>query len=434
MQKCDSFLVELVLVNKTLDKSSIDWSKYQDYLIRRDLPVDLFPMWFRKGAFTYSTDNITKLITHYNRYFDLWWDPHVISLRSFSGLLCIYCSQHFLKWWDPEQFDYSYASNLLYCWDYKEIWLDKNPHFDPTIDFLKNLITYFSDKFDEWWHPEWFYSNGRPYFIALLAEHCHEYFDKWWIPEKIYSDWELTEEDILALMKYCPEHFDKWKDFMGRNITRKEILEWIAQNHPEYLEKILPVFVDLDILPLALQYDVSLSDRRVCQSLKDLVNILTFLDSKTFEKLRDEVLTRRSSRIHYLIDELTKRGLYNPFDPSDYSGFHPSCFRWDKGTITLLTEFADYFDIWWSTEYFPWQEHSKDLCKYLPDKFLSWWNPFKFKEDHYWALAKYCKDYIHVWGRYVFKQYSQFLEDLSTKDLEKLKLLITLGEIKFDDF
>jgi len=165
-------------------------------------------------------------MSKYAKYFDLWWDPEKIPVYEFSKDLCIYCHEHFPKWWDAENFDYSKSEYLLICWDYKEVWMDNNPHLKPSPTLLQQLIINFPDKFDEWWNPDWYYVRGGLLFVSLLAKYCHEYFNRWWIPSRLNKQlWSLNEPAVIALINYCPEHFDKWKQFLSNKIYDGDVIE-----------------------------------------------------------------------------------------------------------------------------------------------------------------------------------------------------------------
>ncbi|RLF27438.1 MAG: hypothetical protein DRN14_05415 [Thermoplasmata archaeon] len=426
------FFTQVVLASRSLCNIDIDWSQHQNDLIRLPLNVDLFPVWFKKDSFVYTEQNIATLISKYAKYFDLWWDPEQISVFEYSKDLCIHCYEHFPKWWNAEEFNYSQSEYLLICWDYKEIWMDNNPHLKPSPQLLQQLILHFSDKFDEWWNPDWYYVRGGLLFVSLLAKHCYEHFDKWWIPSKLDKrHWNLNETDVIALMNYCPEHFDKWKQFLPECIYDEDILEWVAQNHPESLPDMLPDVVDLRTLLTLLENDVPLDEKIIVDNYcEDFIRLVSLLDNETLKKLTNEVLDKKGARVEKFVKELIRRDLYMS---TDYTRFSPEEFKWDEGTIVLLTEFADYFDIWWCSDTFPWYRHSKDLCKYLPNKFHEWWNPLKFNDKHYWALIKYCKDYIHVWGNVVFGKFSTYLRDLDEATLERLKLISILDGIEYNN-
>ncbi|RLF27437.1 MAG: hypothetical protein DRN14_05410 [Thermoplasmata archaeon] len=413
--------LDMLLTTYELEDLADSWTQ-EELIIRGSLGVDTFPEWFNKSSCVYTYKVVQHLAMFYTDYFDIWWDPEKVPVSEYGGILCQYCSKHFKKWWNAEEFPYEQACDaLLYCWEYKKIWWDNNPHFQPTEDFYRQLITFFNRHFNSWWNPDLFYQRGGLEYLDLFAQYCTRHFDKWWIPERFKR--KLYDFELEALINHCPEHFDKWKFAVPETIVREGFIEWFIDNYPDFCKN-LNVKIPAELLIKATKSGITFKSYTITSAVKK--QFLSSLSVSKFTEL-ERLIQERLDRIKLFLERLTHSGLLSSKTVS-VSDFY-NTFDWDKHTVVLLRDFGDFFDIWWNPSIFPWQKHSKDLCKYLPDKFLLWWDERLFNRDHMWALLEYCFDYVEVWLPVLLDgEYFRLLLSLDVRTLERLKLMSILRD------
>ncbi len=66
---------------------------------------------------TYNFENhMNNLLIHFNRFFDIWYDPSKVCFKANYRMLTIYCSDHMEQWWNRSKLkDIRYIeSDMLY--------------------------------------------------------------------------------------------------------------------------------------------------------------------------------------------------------------------------------------------------------------------------------------------------------------------------------
>lgn len=140
-----------------------------------------------------------------------------------------------------------------------------------------------------------------------------------------------------------------------------------------------------------------------------------------------EYITKRQAKgnkIQFLMENTTMQELPRIIYNTTGRFFIPWQWDWTLETRkSFIRAYPQFFDQWFSHDWFNISGCGQELCEYLPHKFKKWWHPTKFDwDDCSMSLVVHCPDHIDTWflaDKINWEQIKKFEDDSEYGDKVK---------------